>query len=716
MNILKRIAAAVRGAPLPLPQRGERLSLRIARPEMDLHPGRRVEDQLAAFTGWVYAAARVIADDVAKAVDEGKWDVWRKIGDTREDWVKVPKKELPNQFMLPNPMLTFAMFVELTQIHLELTGSAYWRALGDDPAEAADGFEIVYPHWIEDPVVTEGILTGWRISIPGASFAGANPLPSDELAFVRYPHPTDPLRGFSPVESYAASHNMDRAGRAYGAALLENNAVPTVVLTTQQELTSDQKQFLSDGWKNRHYRKPGEPAVLDKGGTAQLLGMTLDKLGLDVISKMTREQVFAAHGIPGIRAGFTEDLNRATSFVAMRTYQEGTLEPRFRRIQSALDWFWLPRVGLDPTEFAFLFESPVREDQEFRLEQAEKGVKGGILLVNEGRRLLGQEETPDGDVYLVPANTDRIPAGSLATAPPRSEGEGQRGTHFMESDRFELVELRFTPAIDRLERSLAGQVRALFSRDQVEVIKALKANFDEIAGQAREFRLSAVEADCPAGLSDADKITLALEAVEFRGPIDNALNINAARWAEVMNDHIFAASRAGWQLFEAQVPDAADFSLVRQRALNRARRISAELVSGTQRFTQIEIRRIIIDGVEKGESVNTIAGRLRAKFDNWKGHRARTIAQTETAGHVNFGLDATAKETERQTGRPLLKTWVTTLDGAQRDSHTASHGQTVPSTGVFQVGIASLRFPADRGPAEETINCRCTLSFREERR
>lgn len=85
--------------------------------------------------------------------------------------------------------------------------------------------------------------------------------------------------------------------------------------------------------------------------------------------------------------------------------------------------------------------------------------------------------------------------------------------------------------------------------------------------------------------------------------------------------------------------------------------------------------------------------------------RATRIARTESTGAFNFGaLSALADEGVTR------KTWVATEDSRTRPTHVAADGQTVPLMQPFRVGTAVLQMPGDpSGPANETINCRCTV-------
>jgi hypothetical protein len=95
---------------------------------------------------------------------------------------------------------------------------------------------------------------------------------------------------------------------------------------------------------------------------------------------------------------------------------------------------------------------------------------------------------------------------------------------------------------------------------------------------------------------------------------------------------------------------------------------------------------------------------LDAEQSYWQ-VRAQRIARTESTGAYNAaGLAALSDEGEAE------KAWIATRDSRTRPSHVLADRQVVPLTQPFDVGGAPLLMPGDpSGPAEETVNCRCTM-------
>jgi phage portal protein BeeE len=117
-----------------------------------------------------------------------------------------------------------------------------------------------------------------------------------------------------------------------------------------------------------------------------------------------------------------------------------------------------------------------------------------------------------------------------------------------------------------------------------------------------------------------------------------------------------------------------------------------------------KIRDAIQEGLDGGESRDSIAARVRAEFNEISTGRSKVIAQTETAAAFGFG------ELEGyRAGGVRRRQWLTSLLPSVRPSHQEAEGQTVGIDEPFRVGDALLMYPGDEdGPAEEVINCHCT--------
>jgi len=167
-----------------------------------------------------------------------------------------------------------------------------------------------------------------------------------------------------------------------------------------------------------------------------------------------------------------------------------------------------------------------------------------------------------------------------------------------------------------------------------------------------------------------------------------------------------------------------------QRAARRVRRqgvpqddswVSTYLDAAGNRLVRLpdEVYGLIVAELERGireqESIPDIAKRVSTVLtatgsERWP-NRAVTVARTETLAAVNAGVYRSAQLDAEQRGDPApFKQWIATADPRTRDTHREADKQRTLLTEPFRVGGAQLLFPGDpTGPANEVINCRCSL-------
>lgn len=151
-----------------------------------------------------------------------------------------------------------------------------------------------------------------------------------------------------------------------------------------------------------------------------------------------------------------------------------------------------------------------------------------------------------------------------------------------------------------------------------------------------------------------------------------------------------------------EVISDATFNVNSPKVREFMRRFGAERIADINRTTRERVQTVLVNGIDSGASIDTIAQNIEHVFDVAEGSRAVTIARTEVARSSNFG----ALEGYRQVN-VAEKEWLATQDGVVRDTHAEADGQVVGIDEEFEVGDATCQFPGDTGDPEEDINCRC---------
>ncbi|MCX0246419.1 phage minor head protein [Streptomyces drozdowiczii] len=132
-----------------------------------------------------------------------------------------------------------------------------------------------------------------------------------------------------------------------------------------------------------------------------------------------------------------------------------------------------------------------------------------------------------------------------------------------------------------------------------------------------------------------------------------------------------------------------------------------------------EVYALIVTEVERGireqDDIPTITAAVDRVLtatgsERWP-NRAHVVARTETMAAVNGGVFRAAVLDAEQRGDPApFKAWLATADARTRPTHRDADHQRTLLTSPFVVGGAQLMYPGDpRGPAQEVIQCRCTM-------
>ena len=136
----------------------------------------------------------------------------------------------------------------------------------------------------------------------------------------------------------------------------------------------------------------------------------------------------------------------------------------------------------------------------------------------------------------------------------------------------------------------------------------------------------------------------------------------------------------------------------------------AKRITGISERTKQLFRRILSEAILDGLSVEQTQKRLRDSYAMSR-KRALVITRTEMGTAVTSG-EFVGMQRLKMDGYDVKKTWLTNLDGRQRDSHDFMNGTTLPLDEPFNVAGSRMQHPRDpSGSADQVINCRCALTF-----
>lgn len=306
----------------------------------------------------------------------------------------------------PNPVMTeFEMF-ELLSIHLDLAGTGFWELVRDRGGQPRELWPL-RPDLVRIKPSPDGrhrfgyVLGGGKVVDLG----------TDVVQF-KLPNPVDPYVGQPPMRPALRAVALDNEATDFVKALLQNRAVPGVVVTMQNASDEAITKRLTAKWKEKFGgNRRGEPAFLERGMDAKVLGLNLDELEFPDLRSIAESRICSAFGVPPILVGAKVGLDRSTFAnygEARRSFWEETLMPLQTRIASVVVKRLLPEFqGVRPRRTVVKFDNSnvvaLRESERARWELATQALRAGGITVADFRRYVGLPPIPGADVFLRPA-------------------------------------------------------------------------------------------------------------------------------------------------------------------------------------------------------------------------------------------------------------------------------------------------------------------------
>lgn len=328
----------------------------------------------------VYRAVSIIGTSVCQ-LPVGVWRAGAEI-------------DAPALIKSPNLDLSLQAFLEQTAVSLAVSGNAYWRLYRSSPTATVTNVEVLNPHQMFVETNDQGrkvyrygdktfqpwqIKHLWLTRIPGYEY------------------------GIGPIQ---ASQNELRGAidlRNYSDQWFANGGVPNGVLSTDQDLNSQQADDIRKRWNKIQDQQGRGVAVLGKGVAYQPVYLSPADAQFIESQQFSTTQVARMFGIPatymlaGVEGNSVTYTNLETVDAQFVKY---TLTKYLTEIETALSAL-LPRGQ----EVRFKLEGLLRGDLKNRLEAYKTGIEAGILTINEVRALEGRPplddpkpQTPTGDL------------------------------------------------------------------------------------------------------------------------------------------------------------------------------------------------------------------------------------------------------------------------------------------------------------------------------
>ncbi len=310
-----------------------------------------------------------------------------------------------------------------------MLGNAYWLKVRSGARRVVQLWwvpsSMMEPRW---PDNGSAFISHYDYTVNGRTIRVET---TDVVHFRNGIDPDNIRKGLSPIGSLTREIYTDDEGANYSASLLSNLGIPGLLVspdTEDGEITQPEADRMKIeleqkfGGDNR-----GRTAVFGSKVRATVLSFSPQQMATRDLRRIPEERVTAVFGVAAVVVGLGAGLDRSTfaNFAEAReAAYEGTIIPGKRLLLGVVRTQLLPDFS-DPKRYVLEWDySGVRvlqEDQDKLHARIRENVRAGLLTINEGRQVLGFDQAPDGDVWLLPSSVAVTPAGQLGAPPPEPE-------------------------------------------------------------------------------------------------------------------------------------------------------------------------------------------------------------------------------------------------------------------------------------------------------
>lgn len=564
-----------------------------------------------------------------------------------------------------------------------------------------------------------GQLETWLYQPPGAP----EPIniPSEYICHLKLWNPNHPILGQRPLEAGKIAVGSDYKASVYNENFFEQSAVPKGVLSTEKKLNEKIFERITSQFKNEHtgYKNANKIAILEAGLSYTATALSQKEMDFKELRNMDKKTIRKIFGMKDVIVSETRTLNKATAQIQRKSWWEDTNLPFMRLVASAINVHILLNTPYITRWNTSAIEA-LQENLDDKIKAGKELQTMGFDANEINERLeLGFDEDPSRNIKYISSNlkvigedVETIPTNlnpeDLIDEPledqpddvegPEQEEEPEKISTALANKKFKIWEKQVESIwkavlvdINPVEKKFQGKAKRVMNDIRQKVMKRL---FKNAKGFSIDKEITTTAAEMLSWIdSQNTKTEKALIVKHASIAHAEAVTIGAETAITEMNKlHDIGIS------FDLEDPIVSQYLKVKALKVKDV----VDSAYGT-------IRRGIVTGQKKGESIDQIAKRIKGAVDgNVK--RARTIARTEVIGVMNFGRSFSMSQTDFK-----RKIWFTALDEKVRTipgpNHVAMHGKTKPNklgTKWHVPGGGAVRFPGDYlGEPANIINCRC---------
>lgn len=249
-------------------------------------------------------------------------------------------------------------------------------------------------------------------------------IPSSEMLHLRG-MTVDGITGLSRIWMAKESIGLSLAMEQTAARLFGNGAHPTIVLTTDKNVTDDLHKRTRAAFRERNQGLENVGDLMLLGGGVKPTQVQMNMVDAQFAENEQRQmgKIARAFDVPGHRIGLALERTQGSILETHQMYLNNVISTDASRWEQKLEQLF----NLDGTNIFIEFDLDTfnRADLATRTESGRVAVVGGLSTPNEFRRREGQKGLPGGDTLFRPMNV--VPMNTPVQQPGAGPGSDTTG-------------------------------------------------------------------------------------------------------------------------------------------------------------------------------------------------------------------------------------------------------------------------------------------------
>ncbi|MCI0380332.1 MAG: phage portal protein [Gemmataceae bacterium] len=299
-----------------------------------------------------------------------------------------------------NPVHNSFDLWELTQLYLEVHGSAYWLLEFDAMLNVPSNIYVLPAHLVTPKRESHSAKLVDYYEFRGQEVKRFAP---ERIIHFRFPDPRDPYTsGLSPLRACFEQVDLTSEYAALKRSLYDNAGLPNAIIGPEGTLGTGERDRLEAQFQERFRRRgQGQALVTDSKIHVTQLSQSLGDLAALADIKATKEDIANAFHVP--LPFLSGDTNLANMQAADHLHKTLAIRPRLRRRDEKLNEQLVPLF--DPSGRLFLAsDDPTPENRDFGLRQEASDLRLGVRTINEVRSARGLPAVDWGEKPVIISN------------------------------------------------------------------------------------------------------------------------------------------------------------------------------------------------------------------------------------------------------------------------------------------------------------------------